>query len=203
MCVGLGMFEYLVAVWVLGWRWKMEWRDWVDRLRGKRKEGEGYRYAVCGEMHAELPMCFGFDAPWRMLVPEEEFGKRVELNDDLCVVDGKEFFVRGHIEIPLIDGEGLVMFSVWSSLSQKSYDHMCERWEDEDRWKDEPYFGWLCCEIPVYPSTMHLKLMVHSREVGATPFMEVEPTEHPLSVDQREGISVARWHEMARKMMGG
>ena len=55
---------------------------------------------ICGAESAEVPVCFGAEAPWRALVPEDEFARRVELTADQCVVDGKTFFVRGHIQIP-------------------------------------------------------------------------------------------------------
>jgi hypothetical protein len=29
----------------------------------------------------------------------------------------------------------------------------------------------------------------------------VEPTEHPLSLDQRHGITPARWHEIALQLL--
>jgi len=71
-----------------------------------------------------------------------------------------------------------------------------------DRGSDPPYFGWLSNRIPVYPSEKHLALSVQSRAPGVVPLFTVEPTEHPLAVDQRRGISVARWHEMANQIFG-
>jgi len=141
------------------------------------------------------------EAPWRALVGEEEFDDRVVLSNDQCVVDGKEFFVRGHIEIPIHNHPDFLAFSVWSSLSEKSFQHMCDRWDELDRGDDSPYFGWLCTPIPVYPETIHLKLSVQSRSPGLTPLFTVEPTDHPLSIDQHNGISVQRWHELVHKIL--
>ena len=156
---------------------------------------------VCGDDHGDIPSCFGIEAPWRALVPEAEFSNRVELTKDQCVVDGKEFFVRGHIEIPIIGQSETLAFSVWSSLSEKSFLHMCDRWEDPDRGSDAPYFGWLCSPIHVYPSTIHLKLSIQSRSPGLVPHFTVEPSEHPLSQDQHDGITVQRWHQLAHELL--
>jgi hypothetical protein len=156
---------------------------------------------ICGIEHGEVPDCFGIEAPWRALVPEAEFEKRVDLNADLCVVDGKEFFVRGHVEIPVHDHPNPISFSVWSSLSERSFLHMGKRWNDSDRAEDDPYFGWLCTPIHVYPDTIHLKLGVQQRPPGLTPIFFVRNDEHPLAIDQRNGISIARWHEMALKLL--
>ena len=156
---------------------------------------------TCGVEHDELPLCFGIEAPWRALVPEGEFAQRVELTPDQCVVDGKEFFVRGHIEIPILGYADALAFSVWSSLSEKSFSHMCERWDAAERGSDQPYFGWLSSPVGGYSNTIHLKLSVQSRLPGLTPLFTVEPTDHPLAVDQRNGISIERWQNIAHQIL--
>lgn len=160
-----------------------------------------WRCPDCGKEHGELPTCLGIDAPWKALVPEEEFEKRVELNQDLCVVDAQHFFIRGHIEIPIIGHSSPLSFSVWSSLSERSFSHVNDRWEAPDRHYDPPYFWWLCSPIPCYPSTLHLKLSVQSRPMGLTPLFTVEPGSHPIAFDQENGITVDRWHHLAHQLL--
>ncbi len=156
---------------------------------------------TCGVAHDDVPLCFGIEAPWRALVSESEFSQRVELNPDQCVVDGRNFFVRGHIEIPIRGYPDPMAFSVWSSISQQSFVHMCQRWEAPDRAADPPYFGWLCSPIAVYPSTIHSKLSIQSRSVGFIPLFTVEPTSHSLALDQNNGISIERWHAIAHRLL--
>ena len=157
--------------------------------------------ATCGERHGELPLCFGSDAPWRELVPEAELAERVELSDDVCVVDGKVFFVRGHIEIPIVGTEKTFAWSVWCSLSKKSVVHMYERWNDDDR-DGDGYFGWLSTPLPMYPNTVGLKTNVRSRSVGVVPLVEVQECDHPLFVEQRNGMTINRWYELAHALLG-
>jgi hypothetical protein len=161
----------------------------------------GWKCHTCGVEHNDTPLCFGIEAPWRALVPENELAQRVELTSDQCVVDEKVFFVRGHIEIPIHDYPEPLAFSVWSSLSESSFLHMCDRWEAADRAFDPPYFGWLCSPVAPYPDSIHLKLSVQSRPPGLTPLFFIEPSDHPLSIDQRDGISIERWHEMAHQIL--
>jgi hypothetical protein len=162
-----------------------------------------WKCQACGLEHESIPLCFGIEAPWRALVPENEYAQRVDLTFDQCVVDGKNFFVRGHIEIPILDYPEPLAFSVWSSLSENSFIHMSERWDSPDRGSDSPYFGWLCSPIAVYPSTLHLKISVQSRPPGAVPLFSIEENEHPLSLDQRNGISTDRWHQIAHQLLHG
>jgi hypothetical protein len=156
---------------------------------------------ICGAQHDSEPDCFGIAAPWRALVPQNEFETRVELTADQCVVDKKTFFIRGHIQIPIHNRSEPLAFSVWSSLSETSFCQICDRWEAPDRASDPPYFGWLCSPIAVYPSTVNLKLSVQSRAPGLTPLFFVEENNHPISVEQRSGISIERWHEIAHQLL--
>ena len=48
--------------------------------------------------------------------------------------------------------------------------------------------NWL--RLPCYPDTVNLKTNVHTRAVGERPFIDVEPTDHPLAVEQRNGITM-------------
>jgi hypothetical protein len=59
-----------------------------------------------------------------------------------------------------------------------------------------PFFGWLSAEVPFYPSTENLKTRVHLRDSGIRPFIELEPTNHPLAVEQRAGITADRVAEI-------
>lgn len=159
--------------------------------------------ATCGRTHESLPMCFGAEAPWRLLgVAETEFEARVELNADLCVVDGAHFFIRGHIEIPVRGLDVPFAWSVWCSLSEASFLHVNERWHAPDRGDDAPYFGWLCTRLPTYPDTLNLRARVQSRQLSQVPAVRLEPTDHPLAVEQREGMDMNRLAEIAHAVLG-
>jgi hypothetical protein len=50
---------------------------------------------------------------------------------------------------------------------------------------------------------MDLKTRVHLRDHEVRPFIELEPTDHPLALEQRNGISVDRVAEIYAIMMHG
>jgi len=158
----------------------------------------GFKCAACGEWHDELPMSFGADAPyWYDVIAPEEREERAELSSDQCVIDGEHYFVRGCLEIPVTDGAEPFSWGVWVSLSEKSFERMSELWETPGRENEPPHFGWLSTSLPCYPETLNLKTHVHTRPVGLRPLIELEPTEHPLAVEQRNGITMARVKEIA------
>ena len=136
-----------------------------------------------------------------MGVTDEQFAERVALNSDTCMVDEKLFFIRGHITIPVVDHAEPFIWSVWCSLSTESIRRMIQRWECCDRSDDPPYFGWLMSEVPVYPETRHLKTSIQSRDVGLVPEITVEPSDHPLAVDQQHGITFLKAKEYIHRLL--
>lgn len=158
----------------------------------------GYTCKSCGQFHSDLPLSYGAAAPvyWESISPKER-RKRGELSSDQCVIDDQHFFVLGRLEIPIIGQPEPFCWLVWVSLSEKSFVRMSELWNIEGREREPPYFGWLSTALPCYPDTINLKTYVHTRPVGSRPYVELEPTEHLLAVEQRNGITMARVQEIA------
>ncbi|WP_114947733.1 DUF2199 domain-containing protein [Microvirga calopogonii] len=155
-----------------------------------------FKCATCGEWHDGMPS-FGADAPlYYYAIPEPDREDRCRLSTDTCVIDDEFFFIRGCIEIPVIGAVDPYVWGVWVSLSRKSFDEFVSIFDAPDRSKFGPYFGWLSNSFLVYPESQNLKTNVHIREPGSRPFIELEPTDHPLAVEQRTGITVERVSEI-------
>src|SRR6266513_2921142 len=79
---------------------------------------DGFTCAVCGEYHKGLPLDVAFGAPlyWDQ-IPEAERTARGELTPDFCAIDDRDFFVRGLIEIPIVDSDQFFVWGIWTSLS--------------------------------------------------------------------------------------
>ena len=131
-------------------------------------------------------------------VPTQEQENRIEMNEDLCIVDEEYFFIRGCIEIPVVNGSEPFIWDVWVSLSEDGFNKTTKYWEVEGREKQMK--RWLSTSIPCYPETIQLKTKVHTRTIGVRPFIELEPTKHPLSKEQREGITIERIKKIAEEL---
>ena len=165
---------------------------------------KGFKCSCCGKRHKELPLHYGVAAPMHYeTIPAKERKKRCELNKDMCVIDDEHFYVVGNLEIPVIGSDERFSWDVWVSLSEKSMARAVELWDTPGRESEPPYFGWLSTSLPGYPETLLLKTHVHTREVGRRPYIELEPTDHPLAVEQREGITWARVQEIAELVLHG
>jgi hypothetical protein len=155
--------------------------------------------SVCGEVHEGLPLDWAYDRPWYWEGPRADGD---ELSDDLCVWtdDGgdRSYFVRGVLPIPVRDTGEVFAYGVWSSLSERSYQRLLERWDDEQREEEPPYFGYLSNSLPGYPETLSLQLGVITRSVQLRPsFVLLPDRSHPLIDEQWQGIDSARVRELA------
>ena len=161
---------------------------------------EGFQCHTCGKWHEGLPLDYAYDAPgyW-----SESLRSNADsfLNSDLCVIKNHDFFVRGLIEIPIVGLEEPFRWGVWTSLSKVNFDKMTDLGEDPKLLDEPPYFGWLSNSIDLYPETLNLKTNVRSRKLNERPYLLLEPTDHPLAVEQRTGISMQRVREIAERSL--
>jgi hypothetical protein len=89
------------------------------------------------------------------------------------------------------------VWGVWVTQSNESFRRVLELWDSPVIEDEPPKFGWLSNSIELYPETLNLKTNLHLRGAGKRPFVELEPTDHPLATEQRKGISIGRVEEIA------
>jgi hypothetical protein len=158
--------------------------------------------SCCGKQHNELPLHWGTPAPdYYEAIQEHERRARAELSDDFCTLDGEHFFIRGRLEIPVVGQDETFSWGVWTTLSKASMESVQEAWGRSDRHSIGPFFGWLSTSLQFYPETMNLRTHVHINPPPFIPSIELEPTDHPLAVQQREGITLQRAIEIAEVLL--
>jgi Uncharacterized protein conserved in bacteria (DUF2199). len=124
------------------------------------------------------------------------------LAEEQCVIGGEHFFVQGRLVLPVLDADEEFDWGVWVSLSKTSFARVTELWTNLERVHEPPYLGWLATELPLYmPTTLNLKTHVHSQAVGVRPTIGLEPTDHPLAVEQRTGITLTRVQAIAEQLL--
>ncbi|MCY0925713.1 DUF2199 domain-containing protein [Streptomyces sp. H27-H1] len=161
----------------------------------------GFTCSSCGERHTELPMSYSAAAPdvWNAGFEADADSM---LSSDQCVIKGHHFFIRGMIEIPVIGSTDIFSWGVWVSLSRDDFTRALDVWNAEGREAEKPYFGWLSTELALYSEgTADLKTNAHTRPVGKRFSIELEPTGHPLAVEQRTGITRERVREIAMAVL--
>ena len=158
-----------------------------------------YACSICGEAHDNFP-AWVIRAPDHWLGMSDEERALGKCDSDLCRTSDGHFFVRAVLVLPLIDGpQDTVEFGVWGSLSEKNFWRYVETFDDNDQSKLGWMFSYLSNEIGGFPGSLTLNANLHPRDNRLRPLMELEPTDHPLSVAQRGGVPYRRFLEIVHK----
>jgi hypothetical protein len=163
-----------------------------------------YTCAVCGEVHDEEPLGYGWRVPDLL---SDKNAKQLEKRHWLVVdelVTGRDdardrfFAIKGNIEIPIRGSDDRFVWTVWQSLSPENAERALDLWFEPSRVDEPPYSGWLLNAIPGYaPLTHGLPATTWWREPRVRPAILVEDPEHPLAREQDDGIGRERVIEIA------
>jgi hypothetical protein len=170
--------------------------------RWRRLHGKPWTCTAGGGTHAGIfdLACWGPD-PW---TGPEEYSPNAMLatsghflSEDFCVLDNEHYFVRCVLELPIIGSDGVRFgYGVWSTLSKKNFELYAEHFDAGHRDDIGPWFGWFSNRLNGYPDTLGLKCRVHPRSGRQRPLIELEPTDHTLALEQRNGITFDRLLEI-------
>lgn len=160
-----------------------------------------FKCGCCGEIHEGSPS-YAFKSPDHYdCLSDEQKQSMGRLGSDLCTItrDGAtDYFIRAVLEVPIHGIEEPFMWGVWVSLSEKSFNRYYETFDEPV--EGDGFFGWVCNRVPWYPESGSLATDVVVQLGGARPLLRLHhgsADDHPLVVDQQQGISVARAQEIA------
>jgi hypothetical protein len=161
-----------------------------------------FQCSACGEMHEGSPS-FGYSAPhYYDLLSDEDKKKLAILSEDFCAIkheEGKDCFIRTILEVPIHGADAGFLWGVWISVSETNFNKYRDNFRN-DAYEDH-YFGWFSNRLPYYPDTLALKTRACVQPGGQRPGIELEPTNHPLSIDYRNGISWDKAIEIAELIL--
>jgi hypothetical protein len=139
---------------------------------------------------------------WTAL-PLEGREERGEVGTDQAVIDGSHFFIRGRIEIPVVNTGDLFAWLVWAEVSGEDFLNISDLWTVKGREATAPYEARLANNLGLYSEhSLGLRVRLHTRPIGDRPFVEIVE-EHPLRYQQRNGISAHRVQEIAHLLWPG
>ncbi|HSY35192.1 MAG TPA: DUF2199 domain-containing protein [Acidobacteriaceae bacterium] len=160
--------------------------------------------ATCGGSHEDVPLSFAADYPdnyANMSIEERE--QRAIAGSDQCVIDEDQFYVRGCLEIPLLEDDGVFLWGVWARLWKEDYLEIADCWDQVGRENAHgPFKGRLGNSLKQYSSeTLNLKLSIKLRPVGERPLFVIADPDHPLGSAQINGMTNQQVHDLVSLLM--
>jgi hypothetical protein len=114
----------------------------------------------CGKSFDTLGLDYAFAGPRNWYdMPEAERAARVKIDTNLCVIDGREFYVRGCLEIPINGHSDALVYGIWVSVFEESFRYVLDHWDSILQDDEPPRFGWLCNWLTGYPEPKKRRLL--------------------------------------------
>jgi hypothetical protein len=151
----------------------------------------GFVCPLCGRTHLCVPalVLVRPDAWWTLSKSERSKGAAT---DDACYIPEAGYFISGVLTLPLVDGpEPVTEFGVWASVSEDDFKRYYADVNEDDQSGLGPMPGALANELRGFPGSSGLKLTLRPRDGRRRPSAELEPSDHPLALAQREGVAFA------------
>jgi hypothetical protein len=161
-----------------------------------------FKCSKCSSIHEGSPS-FEFVMPSQYeRLPKEERQDNAKLGPDFCIIHTAghfDFFIRVCLGIPIRGADGLFLWGVWILVSESDFRRYGDTWDDPV--ETDEYAGELCNDLSPYPDTLGLKAFAHPQRNGQRPMITLEATDHPLSVDFREGLTIEQAQQLAEACM--
>ena len=182
----------------------------LDDLAGFR-----WKCGSCEEWHSGPCLDFGYEAPYYWSKENEEASRHARLlpnwgkgrretflEEDFCAIEGRDFFLRGLIHLPIIGSGETLCWGVWGSLSEENFETFLVKGDDPTRVELPHMFSWLSTQIPEYPDTLNLKMYAHIQKPDWRPIFALQITDHPLAQEYHHGITPERVKEIMLGRLG-
>jgi len=76
-----------------------------------------------------------------------------------------------------------------------------ELWTVQGRESEPAFPGWLNSELFLFGDTLNLEVSVQTQIVGRRPHFTIVDQDHPLAIDQCNGITLQRAQEIAEAVL--
>lgn len=158
-----------------------------------------FKCSECGQIHDLSQLALVYRAPRHVArlskeLSNNEFIKRIKLNDDLCSIDEELYFIRGVLEVPIKKLNTTFEWGLWARVEYEDFNHYLALWDADIDECEPPLKGWLSGSPPEYPEADDTELAVHMRSDGLRPLFKIVSPDQQLGIDQRTGITAAKVH---------
>jgi hypothetical protein len=125
----------------------------------------------------------------------DERARLVRENDDLCIIDGKRFFVRSLLPLPVESREVPYCIGIWGEVTQAAFKQIYDLWDSNEQVHEPPFAAEIANEIPTVGGSLGLRAKLRLTGPTTRPDVFIEPSQHRLYVEQARGIDEHRASE--------
>lgn len=153
--------------------------------------------AECGQEHPVHRLEIAFVRPDAVVQLDPQARKRrVQENDDLCVLDGDRFFIRALLPLSVDGWKRPYQIGLWVEVSLSAFQRVYALWDESLRGEEHTFPATVANSIPTLPQTFGLAATLTGP--STRPSITLQPVEHPLFGYQSRGISAHRAAEFGR-----
>jgi hypothetical protein len=140
-----------------------------------------------------------------MQIDSSEIESRTWTNGELYVIDDSEFYAYGSISLSVIDHEDEFLWGAWAKVSEDDFFELEDVFGDDTRQPRPIFSGVLATDIPFYPQTLGIPLMIQVQEAGFRPIFKLDRVNHSLALDNLNGVEPGRileihqWFNLLKK----
>ena len=159
-------------------------------------QAQSFYCEVCGKTHDGLQKDFAFQLPdvvWELDYLERY--QRVRHNRDFCTLDENRTFIRCMLEVPLQYEKDYFGWGLWVEVAQSDHDLHLQKWQGGDD-ETKAFAGQIANDVKAYPNLVGEAVQVKLYDQHRPLLTFSASSHHLLAVEQREGISLARHHEL-------
>ena len=150
----------------------------------------------CGKDHSPEEMELTFQRPDDAAkLSSEERKKRLQENSDLCIIEGKRFFVRAVLPLPVDSRESPYNIGLWVEVSQVSFERIHKLWDSEEQAEEPSFAATIANEIPISAGSIGQEAQLHLTGPSTRPDVFLKPSNHPLYAEQTKGVDLHRISE--------
>jgi hypothetical protein len=153
----------------------------------------------CGQVHdiGDLEPSFRRPDPFVAIPRAEREFRTLDGNDHCAIRDAadtqRRYFLRVLLPIPVEGREVPCSWGIWAEVSPEDYKRAMDLWRDPRQGEEPPFPGRLANTCPGYRETQGLPGTVQLISPESIPhFHFLAEVDHPLAVEQRQGVSPTR-----------
>jgi hypothetical protein len=175
--------------------------NWFNNLFRRESLGNSYKCGICGKTHGGLPMDMAYKNPADYFkIPPNERGERIKNNDDVCVIDDSEFYIRGVLPIPVIDFDNDFQWGTWARVEESDFKTYLKYWDGNIPENLPALIGYLSGGLKDYPESDMISVEIYLQSGNQRPIFKVLSSENPLGIDQQKGITMEKVHSFVEPL---